>query len=137
MTTTHHTETAVIYCDADDVRVIEGSDTEEEIMESQTAAEYTCRCGELDGSEHCYWHGDISELVLVEYMPYYLRDTHAAARNSGAWPTNGSVRVAIHFECAQRLVEYEQEQGEAPDACNWIWEMGQPGDLADYAELAS
>ena len=64
---------------------------------------YTCRCGELDGVEHCQWEGPISRLVVVEYMPIHLRSSHEAARNSGSYPHNGAVRVAVNWECAAAL----------------------------------
>ena len=63
-----------------------------------------CGCGEWMG-EACEWTGPISDMVVVEYMPECVRASHIAARNSGAWPHNGSVRVAVERECAARVVE--------------------------------
>jgi len=98
-----------------------------------THEEYTCRCGELDGVEHCAWTGDLSDLVLVEYMPEQHRSSHAAAGNSGCWPHNGAIRAAIQSECAERFREFDLA---APDGCTWFQDLGRPADLAEYAEDA-
>jgi hypothetical protein len=92
---------------------------------------YTCRCGELDGCEHCAWTGELDELVLVEYMPHQHRSSHAAARNSGTYPANGAIRAAVHHECADRIAE---DEAEAPDGCVWFEHRGRPVELAEYAE---
>jgi hypothetical protein len=92
-----------------------------------TTTYYTCRCGELDGSEHCDWAGSLDELVLCEYMPQHLRASHAAARNSGTYPANGAIRAAIHIDCASVIEE----------GCEWFRRLGDPENLADYAERAT
>lgn len=93
---------------------------------------YTCRCGELDGTEHCSWEGNEKELRLIEYMPISLRDTHSAARNSGVYPLNGAVRAALHEDCAEQTITGEDD--DAPDGCTWVGDLGRPDDLLDYAE---
>lgn len=43
-------------------------------------------------------------LVTVETMPDYLRETHRAARNWGAYPHNGAVRDRYTLEDAEEIV---------------------------------
>jgi hypothetical protein len=69
------------------------------------AKKYSCGCGTWMG-ETCNWSGRISELVVVEYMPEYLRQSHTA---TGCYPHNGSVRVVAHRDCADLLLEIEDE----------------------------
>lgn len=59
--------------------------------------------------EACEWCGPLEKMVVVEYMPQSLRESHRAARNSGSYPCNGAVRVAVKRECAERLVEYDSD----------------------------
>lgn len=75
-----------------------------------TTKTYRCGCGEWMG-EACEWCGPLSQMVVVEYMPESLRESHAAARNSGVYPHNGAVRVAVERECAERLMESEGDSG--------------------------
>lgn len=97
---------------------------------------YTCRCGEIDGTnEHCLWTGELSGLVLVEYMPEHLRSSHAAARNSGVYPHNGAVRVAVERTCADRLREGTFGEAQPPDGCTWF-EILPNEDPTEYAECA-
>jgi hypothetical protein len=44
-------------------------------------------------------------MVVVEWMPEYLRASHEAAGNSGWWPHNGAERVAVERSCADLLIE--------------------------------
>lgn len=88
------------------------------------SAPYACRCGELSGTDRCAWGGPLSELVVVERMPAWLRSSHEAAGGSGAYPHNGSVRAAVHWECAQRLIDGDED---------WCREVN-VRDVARYAE---
>jgi hypothetical protein len=54
--------------------------------------------------ESCNWSGRISELVVVEYMPEYLRQSQTASGNMGRHPNNGSVRVVAQRDCAEMLI---------------------------------
>lgn len=63
-----------------------------------------CECGEWTG-EACAWKGPIDQTVRVEYMPRQHRASHAAAGNGGVYPHNGSVRVRVHPDCADLLLE--------------------------------
>lgn len=63
-----------------------------------------CQCGEITGVQ-C----DGVATVLVNWMPEYLRETHRKARNSGVWPHNGAVRLALTRECAENLAQETEE----------------------------
>lgn len=63
-----------------------------------------CECGEATGTR-CEWTGPKADTVVVEWMPEYLRASHAAARNSGVYPHNGSVRLRVAPACAEMLDE--------------------------------
>jgi hypothetical protein len=69
---------------------------------------YRCRCGEWTG-EYCPWTGPLSAMVVVEFMPEYLREQHEAAGNSGVYPHNGAIRVAVERSCARDLLGREGE----------------------------
>ena len=69
-----------------------------------------CECGEYMG-EACQWSGPRSETVLVEYMPRWLRSSHAAAGNSGAYPCNGAVKLRVERGCARLLLDDPDEAG--------------------------
>jgi hypothetical protein len=69
---------------------------------------YQCECGKVMG-EVCSWTGPASDMVIVEYMPEYLRSSHEAAGNKGIHPHNGSARFAASKGCAEFLVEPEDE----------------------------
>jgi hypothetical protein len=77
-------------------------------MSETTTTAYRCGCGEWAG-EACEWTGPLADMVVVEYMPESLRDSHRAARNSGSWPHNGSSRVAVERSCADLLLGVEGE----------------------------
>lgn len=40
--------------------------------------------------------------TLIEYMPTHFRASHEAARNCGAWPLNGAVRVYVEGDVPSR-----------------------------------
>lgn len=67
-----------------------------------------CQCGEITG-EHCPMETDIGATVVVEYMPEHLRSSHTAAGNSASYPDNGAVRIRCHEDCAEELVEADEE----------------------------
>ena len=94
---------------------------------------YQCGCGEWEG-EMCYWTGPREDLVVVEYMPECWRSSHSAARNSGIWPRNGAVRVAVHADCADRLFESLGPSDDWPSGCTWAEIIAV--DTDDYAEPA-
>jgi len=48
-------------------------------------------------------------MVVVEYMPAPLRASHTAAGGRGAWPHNGSIRVAVERGCADLAVAADPE----------------------------
>ena len=58
-----------------------------------------CECGEWSG-EKCQWEGPKHQTVRVEFMPEWLRGSHAAAGNSGDYPHNGAIRITVSRECA-------------------------------------
>lgn len=93
-------------------------------MTKATTKAYQCGCGVWTG-DVCAWTGPADEMVVVEYMPEYLRESHRAAGGSGGvYPHDGSTRVACHRECADRLILDEPEWSEVKDRLN----------PADYAE---
>ena len=79
--------------------------------------EIECGCGAATG-EKCAWRGPETETVIVEYMPEYLRASHAAAGNRGSYPANGAIRFRAHFDCADMLVENDGDWTDiiAPEA---------------------
>lgn len=64
----------------------------------------TCDCGEVYG-EQCEWSGLRSETVVVEVMPEQHHASHAAAGGAGTHPHDGSIRIRVSSECADRLLE--------------------------------
>lgn len=82
-----------------------------------------CGCGEWAG-ERCRWAGSPADMVVVEYMPRCNRESHTAARNSGSWPYNGSIRVACYEECAEQAVA---------DDAEWVSVVS--ANPLDYAEI--
>ena len=95
-------------------------------MMMATEMTYRCGCGEWTG-ERCCWTGPLSEMVVVEYMPECLRESHRAAGNSGCYPRNGSRRVAVERSCADLLMQYEGEEE---------WSSITNADPAEYAGTA-
>ena len=79
---------------------------------------YQCGCGVWWG-EKCAWSGPLSEMVVVEWMPEYLRATHSASGNRGSYPLNRSERVAVEKGCAQLHLKSDSEWSrivpESPD----------------------
>ena len=63
-----------------------------------------CQCGQITGVK-CEWSGPEGETVLVEHMPECLRASHAAARNRGVYPRNGSVRLRVSRSCMGDVAE--------------------------------
>ena len=55
--------------------------------------------------DQCEWTGPASEMVVIEWMPEYLRASHEAAGNDGSYPDNGALRLRVNVECAERLRE--------------------------------
>lgn len=67
-----------------------------------------CQCGTWTG-EQCTWAGPAGDMVVVEFMPEPLRASHTAAGGRGAWPHNGSIRVAVERGCADMAVSADPE----------------------------
>ena len=101
-----------------------------------TNEQYHCGCGAWLG-ECCEWTGSLEDMVVVEYMPEYLRASHRAAGNTGSYPHNGSMRVAVETSCAQRLFDCYCDDDEddchcVDDAAQWSEITGlAPGDYAE------
>lgn len=80
-----------------------------------------CECGQITG-EACSWSGPITNTVVVEYMPEYLRDSHRAAGNHGLYPLNGAQRIRVEAEtCADAVTHIYDADGditEEPD--EWV-----------------
>ena len=70
----------------------------------------SCECGKVFGERCQSDEMDLSETVTVEWMPKHLRSSHEAAGNIGTYPANGAIRLRCNPECAERLVEGEDEQ---------------------------
>ena len=67
-----------------------------------------CRCGQVYG-ERCAWTGSLSDMVVVEFMPAFLRASHeAAGGNGGSYPANGAERIAVEHSCAECILETEE-----------------------------
>lgn len=79
---------------------------------------YRCECGDATGQQ-CRWRGPASETVVVEWMPEYLRASHAAAGNSGRWPANGALRLRVQRYCAELLTHEPTEDGECGEPSEW------------------
>src|SRR5690606_17614572 len=66
----------------------------------------SCECGDVT-HQPCEWRGPTADTVVVEYMPEYLRASHAVAGNAGVYPANGAVRIRCERSCAEAIVEVE------------------------------
>lgn len=77
----------------------------------------TCECGEITG-ERCNWTGPVKETVVVYWMPYYLRESHLAAGNSGCYPHNGSKRLRLELACYLRLMQCDSQWTELESECS-------------------
>lgn len=66
---------------------------------------------------------DTTEYVLVERMPEYLRASHRAAGNWGAYPHNGAKRVLVHRDWAP-------EEGD--DEYDHVIRDATPGDVERF-----
>lgn len=74
------------------------------MRQSRTANDgIVCGCTAI--SAGCGWTGRADEMVVVEFMPVYLRASHAAARNCGRFPLNGAIRFRAEQSCAEELIE--------------------------------
>ena len=71
-----------------------------------TTTTYRCGCGEWAGGQ-CGHTAPLSDLVVVEFMPDDEKSSHMAAGNSGCWPHNGAVRVAVTRKHAEWIVGEE------------------------------
>lgn len=72
-----------------------------------------CECGQWTG-ERCQWVGSPDATVMVEFMPDYLRASHAAAGaagidDAGRYPYNGAIRVRCERECAELIIENDPD----------------------------
>lgn len=67
-----------------------------------------CQCGRWTG-DPCEWDGPREQMVVVEWMPIYLRASHVAAGGRGEWPHNGAERIRVSHACAATMVEYDPE----------------------------
>ena len=73
-------------------------------------SERVLRCGcEVWTGERCAWSGPASEMVMVEWMPHYFRESHKAAGNRGQYPANGALRIAAEQTCADIAVRSDPE----------------------------
>lgn len=81
---------------------------------ADAAEKVQCECGTAIG-EPCQWSGPRSEMVLLEWMPEHLRDSHTAAGNHGEYPHNGAVRLRVALSCAEFLEENDSD---------WTTEVG-------------
>ena len=66
-----------------------------------------CECGAWSGVSCDGVLGE--DAVTVEYMPEYLRASYKAARNSGVYPHNGSVRLLVTPCCAAAMSRTDGE----------------------------
>ena len=76
-----------------------------------------CGCGAWTG-ERCSYVCQPTDLVLVEWMPEHLRESHESAGASGSYPSNGSLRVRCAEDCAADLLDADPEWSRivAPEA---------------------
>ena len=94
-------------------------------------AKIKCGCGAVTG-QACW--GDAlpaDQVVVIEYMPRELRASHEAAGNSGEWPHNGAVRIAVAKSCADAIMDPDPDD-ESDDA-DWT-EIVYGANPYDYAE---
>lgn len=82
---------------------------------------FQCNCGTITGDQ-CQWQGPAREMVIVEWVPESIRSSHDAAGNSGSYPHNGSMRLAVERGCADLIVESDPE-----------WSRIVAGKVKDYA----
>jgi len=61
-----------------------------------------CECGRWSG-ERCEAPLD-ADVVVIEFMPQWLRDSHTSAGNPGVWPANGAERILCRPDCAALIV---------------------------------
>jgi hypothetical protein len=71
------------------------------------AGRIRCQCGEVTGTR-CGHFRLRGEMIVVEWMPYHLRNHHCDARHQGTYPENGSLRLLCCVECGALLIENEE-----------------------------
>lgn len=74
-----------------------------------TTTLYRCRCGEVLGQRCEGGPATLADLVVVETMPEHLRSSHEAAGNSGSYPHNGAVRIAVLADCADVMAQGDED----------------------------
>ena len=74
-------------------------------MMTAREARSACQCGEWSGVCCDGTFGADADAVTVEYMPEWLRASHEAAGNRGAYPANGAVRIRVTPECAELMTK--------------------------------
>jgi hypothetical protein len=89
-----------------------------------------CQCGEIIGIR-CWGSCQASDMVVVEFMPRHLRASHKTAGNSGQWPHNGSVRLAISRNCYDAIMAPGDD--EEDDDSEWI-SIVDEADPYEYAD---
>lgn len=77
--------------------------------------EYKCGCGTMTG-EQCWGSPSIEDMVVIEWMPEDLRQSHEAAGNCGRYPANGAVRAAVARSCAELILEEDGDWAEIVQA---------------------
>jgi len=70
------------------------------------AGRIRCQCGEVTGTKCTRFRLRI-EMLVIEWMPYYLRASHESAGNSGQYPSNGALRLLCAPQCGSMLTESE------------------------------
>jgi hypothetical protein len=50
------------------------------------------------------------DLVTLESMPEYLRESHRAAGNWGTYPANGAVRERMSRADAEWVIEHDKDE---------------------------
>jgi hypothetical protein len=71
-------------------------------------SKHQCQCGMLVETE-CNALVDIDDMVVIEYMPKYFRESHILARNKGIYPHNGAIRAAVSSICAEEIMQDDPE----------------------------
>jgi hypothetical protein len=77
------------------------------------AADVHCKCGAWSG-DRCQWSGPLGDTAVVEWMPRYLRGSHAAAGSRGVYGANGAERIRVSSDCAQQMLDRD------PDWCSIV-----------------
>ncbi len=64
---------------------------------------------DLDATEDEIAYATLTDPVVVETMPEYIRASHQAARNWGSYPANGAERSVMSREDAESLVDEDDD----------------------------